>query len=523
MGCTHASRISPHFENACHLAESTDNKQHEFDPNSNAALRPLVRQNRRSGCPPTEKSLSHIQAAATSTTICAGTGTLEGMLDESFMASPAPSSHCTSGSLNALVVLVDECAADRAVHARLLMASGCSSLCCNNIPALLNDLFDFTTRGGNPENYADFILVDIASLAMGGNGATGSDTMWMIRQRGYEGHIVILIGHATDEPACLAAGASAVLLKPVTSVALRTAIATLPSYHRTQLQSFPKPLRAQTGICAHPLFAEPSGTVDATACAVLISSSLADVVENGLPMAQPEQHANHHDVAADSSVSEMADKIAAAGCTALQDSEAALATMTAQLVISSDALAAALSARAADATAATSLAKVVAASADATLAESELARYTELAASTDLARIVAAQSAAVLNAAITMAQDARVSDAAAATSLAVNVAMLSATLADCMVARGTEAAAATVLAAHVALQSAAELTKLTAATSVAETRRQFMRYIFHEVRVPFNTIILGLGEMRNAAVARHDAGALGDLMLMQAAAHSMLR
>ena len=80
-----------------------------------------------------------------------------------------------------------------------------------------------------------------------------------------------------------------------------------------------------------------------------------------------------------------------------------------------------------------------------------------------------------------------------------------------------------VMASKLAVAQCDAVAELAAATSAADTRRKILRYAFHELRVPFNSVVLGLHELRAGAEARHDAGALADILLMQAAADGMQR
>jgi signal transduction histidine kinase len=63
--------------------------------------------------------------------------------------------------------------------------------------------------------------------------------------------------------------------------------------------------------------------------------------------------------------------------------------------------------------------------------------------------------------------------------------------------------------------------KLAVAQSAAQARREFIRYVFHEVRVPFNTIVLGLDEIKAVATETRNKPMLSDIKLMQTAADGM--
>jgi hypothetical protein len=59
------------------------------------------------------------------------------------------------------------------------------------------------------------------------------------------------------------------------------------------------------------------------------------------------------------------------------------------------------------------------------------------------------------------------------------------------------------------------------AHQVAESRQQFLRYVFHEVRVPFNSIVLGFDELKSYPEVMANKALAADLVLMQAAAATM--
>jgi signal transduction histidine kinase len=63
--------------------------------------------------------------------------------------------------------------------------------------------------------------------------------------------------------------------------------------------------------------------------------------------------------------------------------------------------------------------------------------------------------------------------------------------------------------------------QLAVAQSAAEARREFIRYVFHEVRVPFNTIVLGLDELKAAAIELGNKSMVADIKLMRTAADGM--
>lgn len=55
----------------------------------------------------------------------------------------------------------------------------------------------------------------------------------------------------------------------------------------------------------------------------------------------------------------------------------------------------------------------------------------------------------------------------------------------------------------------------------AVARAQFLRYVFHEVRVPFNAILLGLEELRASKEIAGNKAFLSDVGVMQSAAETM--
>lgn len=65
--------------------------------------------------------------------------------------------------------------------------------------------------------------------------------------------------------------------------------------------------------------------------------------------------------------------------------------------------------------------------------------------------------------------------------------------------------------------------RVAVAEAAAVARQSFLRYVFHEVRVPFNTIVLGLQELLSAAVGKNDEPTISDLRVMKQAADSMQR
>jgi signal transduction histidine kinase len=60
-----------------------------------------------------------------------------------------------------------------------------------------------------------------------------------------------------------------------------------------------------------------------------------------------------------------------------------------------------------------------------------------------------------------------------------------------------------------------------AAEAASSARKAFLRYVFHEVRVPFNSIVLGLEELGAYPPVASCAGAMSDIAMMAAAANSM--
>jgi signal transduction histidine kinase len=63
--------------------------------------------------------------------------------------------------------------------------------------------------------------------------------------------------------------------------------------------------------------------------------------------------------------------------------------------------------------------------------------------------------------------------------------------------------------------------KQMAAEAASAARREFLRYVFHEVRVPFNSILLGLEELALYPEAVDSRAMMNDIRTMQAAAESM--
>ena len=320
------------------------------------------------------------------------------------------------------VALADDGVVDRALHQRLLLKCGCSTLCFHDAADLMDDFTAFLGVGGKADIYADAILLDFDMPKMTGGEATAK-----LRAGGYRGPIVVLTGNPSVEGACLAAGATLVLKKPLTLSMLKDT-----------LNGFPPSLCTETP--------RSLSTVSARGASQQVFSVIA--------------HGRRTDGRA----------AAAVAAQTLKSSVDALAAIRAHLATTTAALATALSARDVDAATATALAiktESVAEKSATTLAGSvsDLAAIQTLLTSTTEALANALEGRDTDNAAAsTLAASVAVSSAH---TLADSVAELAAiqtvlsdttdALASALEARGEDAAAAMLLAASVAASSATTL------------------------------------------------------------------
>ena len=121
------------------------------------------------------------------------------------------------------VALADDGVVDRALHARLLLKCGCSTLCFHDAADLMEDFNTFIGVGGKPNIYSDAILLDFDMPKMNGGQATDA-----LRRAGYGGPIVVLTSNADAEGQCIVAGATMVLKKPLTLAGLRATLSAFP-------------------------------------------------------------------------------------------------------------------------------------------------------------------------------------------------------------------------------------------------------------------------------------------------------
>jgi CheY-like chemotaxis protein len=121
------------------------------------------------------------------------------------------------------VVMADDSAVARALHARLLLMCHCSTLCFRDASDLMEDFWTFVGVGGQRNMYADVILLDYDMPKMSGGEATAE-----LRKNGYEGSIVVLTSNIDAQAACVAAGATSVHTKPLTLAALKILLHDLP-------------------------------------------------------------------------------------------------------------------------------------------------------------------------------------------------------------------------------------------------------------------------------------------------------
>ena len=121
------------------------------------------------------------------------------------------------------VALADDGVVDRALHARLLLACGCSTLCFQDAADLLEDFYSFISVGGSPNIYADALLLDYDMPR-----CTGGEATDRLRKAGYAGPIVVCTSNPHVEEHCMAVGATLVLRKPLSLLVLKDMLAALP-------------------------------------------------------------------------------------------------------------------------------------------------------------------------------------------------------------------------------------------------------------------------------------------------------
>ena len=147
-------------------------------------------------------------------------GSVAGSIGSDQSETEASEERSTRGTF---IALADDGVVDRALHARLLLKCGCSTLCFHDASDLMDDFQAFIGVGGKPNIYADAILLDFDMPKMTGGVATD-----LLRKGGYGGPIVVLTGNASVEAMCMAAGATVVLKKPLTLSMLRATLASFP-------------------------------------------------------------------------------------------------------------------------------------------------------------------------------------------------------------------------------------------------------------------------------------------------------
>ena len=124
-----------------------------------------------------------------------------------------------------LVVIVDDETNARMLLCRLLGNCGCACVCFAGGDDVLRNLQNFIDLGGDPNNYADAVITD---FDMGG-GLQGDAVVTALRRRGFCGPVLVITGnHGDAADLCIAAGASAVMYKPISPASLQAKLAALP-------------------------------------------------------------------------------------------------------------------------------------------------------------------------------------------------------------------------------------------------------------------------------------------------------
>ena len=126
-----------------------------------------------------------------------------------------------------LVAMAEDVPVTRMMHARLLQSCGCSVVCFCDGGDLVTDFKSFLALGGKRDKFADFVLLDFDMPKMNGLASTVA-----LRASGYVGDIAIVTANTEIREACLSAGATRVVAKPLTKDVLRELVTNIsPSAH----------------------------------------------------------------------------------------------------------------------------------------------------------------------------------------------------------------------------------------------------------------------------------------------------
>jgi len=121
-----------------------------------------------------------------------------------------------------MVAIADDTAVTRMAHARLLQMSGCSVICFSDGADLAVDFASYVALGGQRSKYADLVLLDYDMPRLNGVATTGA-----LRTSGFLGDVVVVTANADATQACMDAGATQVVPKPLTKALLSAVVADL--------------------------------------------------------------------------------------------------------------------------------------------------------------------------------------------------------------------------------------------------------------------------------------------------------